>query len=61
MRVPRSKISPFPHHSESEEVESWDEEYDLNIEETTDYEKKHELLIDLQSWAIKFNVKLINF
>lgn len=33
-------FSPFPHHSESEEVENWDEEYDLNIEETTDYEKK---------------------
>lgn len=49
-------FSPVPHHSESEEVENWDEEYDLNIEETTDYEKNHELLIDLQSWAIKFNV-----
>lgn len=49
-------FSPFPHYSESEEVENWEEEYDLNNAETTDYEKNHELLKDMQSWAIKFNI-----
>lgn len=33
-------FSPLAQHSESEGVQNWEQEYDLHIEETTEYEKK---------------------
>ena len=47
------------HHSECEETENNEEESDFTVEEITEYEKNHELLKNIKSWAIKFNVSLM--